>query len=402
MKIIGVEIFPLTFEWKRIVQESFGPVGKREDNAIIRIHTDEGISGLGEALTLGPYYSLESQGISISLLTEYIIPKILLGADPFNIDLIHHQMDQMISEHSITKASVDFALYDIQAKALKVPLYKILGGAYTDRIALRWAIGFGPTKQMVEECMTGTQAGYKALKIKIGQDPRKDVEAVKAIRDAVGPDIALTVDMNQAYDPKVAIQVIRKMEESSIQIVEQPVHRRDLYGMNMVRRNVQVPIGACESAISMHDFIQVVKSEAADFLNFKIARSGGFYRGKAIVQVAAAAGMFVVGSTQLGSGIELAANAHFATATIQVGPPPYHCSGYGTGLLKLFDATDSKGITGDIVHGTPKVENGFVYVPQVPGLGVDLDDDIALTHLTPGKKVLAVGEVPVSVALGRG
>jgi L-alanine-DL-glutamate epimerase-like enolase superfamily enzyme len=208
--------------------------------------------------------------------------------------------------------------------------------------------------------------------------------------------------MNQAYDPKVAIQVIRKMEESSIQIVEQPVHRRDLYGMNMVRRNVQVPIGACESAISMHDFIQVVKSEAADFLNFKIARSGGFYRGKAIVQVAAAAGMFVVGSTQLGSGIELAANAHFATATIQVGPPPYHCSGYGTGLLKLFDATDSKGITGDIVHGTPKVENGFVYVPQVPGLGVDLDDDIALTHLTPGKKVLAVGEVPVSVALGRG
>lgn len=398
MKIVGVEIFPLTFEWKRIVRESFGTVGKREDNAIIRIHTDEGITGLGEALTLGPYYSMESQGTVISLLTEYIIPKILLGADPFNVDMIHNQMDEMVSEHSITKSAVDFALYDIQAKALKVPLYKILGGAYTDRIALRWAIGFGPTKQMVEESLTGINAGYKALKIKAGQNPRTDVESVKAIREAVGPEIAFTVDMNQAYDPKVAIQVIRKMEESNIQIVEQPVHRRDLYGMNLVRRSVETPIGACESAISIHDFIQVVKSEAADFLNFKIARSGGFYRGKAIVQIASAAGMFVVGSTQLGSGIELAADAHFAVSTMQVGPAPYHCHGYGTGLLKMFDTTDSRGIARDIVRGTPKIENGYLHVPQAPGLGVELDEEIARSHLTPGKNVMRIGQ-PVSPAI---
>lgn len=392
MKITALEIFPLTFSFKTIIQESFGPVGKREDDVVLRIHTDEGISGLGEAMTLGPYYSLESQGTVISLLAEYIGPKVLLGADPFNVDLIHHKMDEMVSENSIAKTAVDFALYDIQAKSLQLPAYQLLGGAYTDRIALRWALGFGPAQQMVEEALKGTKVGYRALKIKSGIGPSKDVENVKAIREAVGPEIPITVDMNQAYDTKTAIRVIRQMEAYDIQVVEQPVHRRDLQGMRLVRRSVQTPIGACESAISLHDVVQVIKHEAADFLNFKVSRSGGFYPGKAIVQMAAAAGMFVVGSTQLGSGIELAADAHFAASTIQVGPAPYHCHGYGTGLLKQFAATDSRGITRDIVKGSPRIENGYLHVPQGPGLGVELDEEVARSFLTPGKDVLWVSQ----------
>jgi len=392
MKITALEIFPLTFSFKTIIQESFGPVGKREDDVILRLHTDEGITGLGEAMTLGPYYALESQGTGISLLTEFIGPKILLGADPFNIDDIHHQMDHTISEHSVIKTAVDFALYDIIGKALKVPVFKLLGGAYTDRIPLRWALGFGPTQQMVDESLKGTRAGFKALKVKIGMGSAKDVEAVKTIRETVGPEIGITVDMNQAYDTKTAIQIIRKMEAYEILSVEQPVHRRDLYGMNLVRKSVQTPIGACESAISLHDFVQVIKHEAADFINFKVSRSGGFYPGKTIANMAAACGVFVVGSTQLGSGIELAADAHFAASTRSVGPAPYHCHGYGTSLFKQFNATDSSGITKDIVRRTPKMEGGFLHVPQEPGLGVELNEETVRDFLTPGKEVMWVSK----------
>ncbi len=390
MKITGVEIFPLTFSWKTIVEESFGPVGKREDDVVIRIHTDEGMTGLGEASTLGPYYSLESQGTVISLLTEWIIPKVLIGADPFNIDLIHHRMDKTASEASIMKTAVDFALYDICSKALKVPTYKMLGGAHTEKLPLRWALGFGPPAQMVGESLKGTRAGFKALKVKIGMGMAKDVEGVKAIREAVGPDIGITIDMNQHYDPKLAIQIIRKLEAFDILYVEQPVHRRDLQGMRLVREAVQVPIGACESSISMRDFVQVVKHECADFINFKVARSGGFYPSKTIVQMATACGMFIVGSTQLGSGIESAADAHFAVSTIDVGPAPYHCQGYATGLMKQFNVTDSKGITMDIVDPTPTMENGYLYVPQTPGLGVELNEDKTRSFLTPGKDILWV------------
>jgi L-alanine-DL-glutamate epimerase-like enolase superfamily enzyme len=102
--------------------------------------------------------------------------------------------------------------------------------------------------------------------------------------------------------------------------------------------------------------------------------------------------MFVVGSTQLGSGIELAADAHFAVSTRAVSPPPYHCQGYGTGLFKQFNAVDSRGITKDIVTRTPTVENGYLYVPQDPGLGVELNEENALSFLTPGKEVLWVSK----------
>ena len=392
MKITAIEIFPLTFSFKTVIQESFGPVGKREDDVVIRIHTDEGITGLGEAMTLGPYYALESQGTVISLLTEVVGPKVLLGADPFNIDWIHDQMDHAVSEHSVMKTAVDFALYDICAKSLGVPLYKLLGGAYTDRIPLRWALGFGPTQQMVDESLKGTKNGYKALKVKVGMGGARDVEAVKTIRETVGPDIAITVDFNQAYDPKTAIRIIRKMERYDILIVEQPVHRRDLYGMNLVRKSVETPIGACESSISLNDFVQVIKNEAADFINFKVSRSGGFYPGKTIVNMAAACGMFVVGSTQLGSGIEHAADAHFAVSTIKVSPPPYECQGYGTGLFKQFNAVNSSGFTKDIVYNTPKMEGGFLYVPQEPGLGVELNEENARSFLTPDKEITWVSK----------
>ncbi|HLC25931.1 MAG TPA: mandelate racemase, partial [bacterium] len=113
MKIVGVEIIPLTFEWKRVIEESFGTVGKREHDVVVKIVTDDGVSGLGEAMTLGPFYSGESQGTVTAIIAEEFAPKILLGENPFNIDKIHFLMDKFCSGHSIAKTAVDEALYDI-------------------------------------------------------------------------------------------------------------------------------------------------------------------------------------------------------------------------------------------------------------------------------------------------
>lgn len=393
MKIAGVEIIPLTFEWRRVIEESFGTVGKREFDVVVKIVTDEGVSGLGEAMTLGPFYSGESQGTVAAIIAEEFTPRILLGEDPFNVDKIHFLMDRFCSGHSIAKTAVDEALYDIMGKALGVPLYRLLGGKYADRIPLRWAIGIGKPEEMAEETRLGWKAGYKAVKTKGGLSPRDDVESIKAIRKAVGDEMQITVDINQSYDVKTAIRVIRAMEEYGVQLIEQPVHRKDLRGMAMVRRAVTTPIGACESALTLHELMDVIHTEAADFLNFKVSRSGGFYVGKQMVHAAEAAGICVVGSTQLGMGIELAANAHFAASTMRMGQPPYCYNGYGSGILKLFNAVDSKGITKDIVTGAPVIENGYLSVPERPGLGVELNEENVNFYLTKGKSRLRVGEV---------
>jgi L-alanine-DL-glutamate epimerase-like enolase superfamily enzyme len=392
MKIVGMEITPITLEWKKTIGESFGEVGKREDDVIIQIFTDNGLYGLGEAMTLGPYYGRESQGTVMSILAEHFWPKVLLDEDPFNIDLIHYKMDKTVSENSFAKTAADLALHDIVGKALNIPVCKLIGGSYTDKIALHWPIGIGAPKEIEEEVLKGMAAGYKAVKMKVGKDAKQDIEMVKTVREAVGPDVAIVVDANQAYDVKRAIRIIRQMEKYDIQRVEQPVHYRDLDGMAMVRRAVEVPIGACESAITPQDIIQIIKKEAADFLNFKVMRSGGFYPSKAIVQMATAAGIFCAGSTMLGMGIELAADAHFAASTIALGPSPYRFHGIASGILKLFNTVDSSGITRDIVNGTPTIANGFLTVPKAPGLGITLNKENLNFYLTKGKKPVVLGK----------
>ena len=397
MKIVGVEVTPITFEWREVVLESFGAVGQREDDVIVEIVTDEGVSGLGEAMTLGPLYSKESQGTVMAVLTEHIGPRALIGEDPFNVDLIYRKMNKVVSEHSIAKSAVDVALHDIMGKALNVPVHRLIGGSYTDKLALHWALGMGTTEEMVADALKGVKAGFGTLKVKAGIDPREDVAHIKAIREAVGPDVPVFVDFNQGYDVKTAIRVIHQMQAYDIQRVEQPVHYRDLDGMAMVRRAVDVPIGACESVLTMYDVIQIIKKEAADFINFKLMRSGGFYPSKAIVQAATAAGIFCASSTQLGSGIEVAADAHFATSTIDLAPPPYSFHGITSGIQRLFKAMDSRGINKDIVDGTPTIAKGFLLVPQAPGLGVTLNRDNLHSYVTKGKKPILVGKETLSL-----
>ena len=394
MKIVGMEITPITLEWKKTIGESFGEVGKREDDVIVQIFTDDGLSGLGEGMTLGPYYGRESQGTVTALLAEHFWSKVLLDEDPFNIDLIHYKMDRAVSENSFAKTAIDLALHDIVGKALGIPVCKLIGGSYTDQLALHWPIGIGTPEEIEEEVLKGMKAGFRAVKMKIGSDARLDVEMVKTVREAVGPDVAIIVDANQAYDVKRAIQIIRRIEKYDVQRVEQPVHYRDLDGLAMVRRAVEVPIGACESAITLQDIVQIIRKEAADFLNFKVMRSGGFYPSKAIVQMATAAGIFCAGSTMLGMGIELAVDAHFAASTIALGPSPYKFHGIASGILKFFNTVDSKGITKDIVNETPAISKGFLTVPKGPGLGITLNRENLNSYLTKGKKSILVGKKP--------
>src|SRR4030067_2336250 len=148
MKITGIEIIPLTISFKGQIKESFGTVGLREDDVIIRLHTDEGITGLGEGSTLGPFYSGESQETVMGIIAHHLFPKVLEGKDPFDVDPIHYEMDKTVYGNTGAKAAVDFALYDIMGKALNVPVYKLLGGRFTDEIHLRGRVGIDPPDRM--------------------------------------------------------------------------------------------------------------------------------------------------------------------------------------------------------------------------------------------------------------
>lgn len=373
MKITGLKIYPLTLNFGYIINESFGAVGREEKNVLLQICTNDNIYGLGEAITLGPFYSSESQGTVIDMIMNYFGPKVLIGEDPFNIDKIVYKMDKIVTGHSIAKTCVDIALHDIMGKSLNLPLYRIIGGKFRDKIPLRYGIGSGTPEQMAAMAKRGIDDGYKCIKMKCGMHPKEEIECVKAVREAIGDDNDITIDINQNFTPEQAIRWIRQVEKYNVLNVEQPVPKFDLYGLKRVRDNVETAIAACETGYTIEDVMTIIKADACDVLHFKVARSGGFYRSKQIVAMTRAAGMSVTGSTQLGMGVELAAMAHFAVSNISLGHDPYFAQGYGGGLLNLYDVVDTKGITDDIVSPTPLIEKGFLYVPEGPGLGVTLN-----------------------------
>ncbi len=387
MKIIGMEIFPITISFKKVIAESMGAVGKKEYDTIIRVYTDEGVSGLGEAMTvIGPSYQRESQGTVIEILAKYLFPGALEGQSPFNVDVIHQRMDKVAYDNTVAKSAVDISLYDIIGKVLGVPVYQLLGGCFAQKIPLRGAIGIDTPERMAEESREWIKAGFSAIKMKAGLNIPLDIKRVEAVRKAIGPDLIINVDINCAYLPKEAIYFGKRVEEFSPIWIEQPTNRDDIEGMALVRKNVAVPVGACESAVTLTQILRVIRMEAADYFNYKIDRSGGFFRGKQAVHMIDTAGLFIVGSSDLGLGINLAAEAHFAVSTSCI---KQHS--YGAGILRIAGAYDTRNIEGDVVVETPKIENGFLEVPTKPGLGVELNEEAVKKLLTSGRSPMLVG-----------
>ncbi len=389
MKITGIEIIPLTMSFKGQIKESFGTVGLREDDVVIRLHTDEGITGLGEGSTLGPFYSGESQETVMGIIGHHLFPKALEGKDPFNIDPIHYQMDKVVYANTVAKAAVDFALYDIMGKALNVPIYNLLGGRYADEIPLRGSVGIDTPEKMAALAKSIIDQGFGGIKMKVGLNPPEDIERVKAIRGAVGPTAVIDIDVNGAYTPKEAIYVLRRVSDCAPITVEQPVHRDNLTGMALVKRSVDLPIGACESALTLPQIMRIIQMEAADFFNYKASRSGGLFPAKQAVRMIEAAGLFVIASEQLGFGIEVAANAHFGISTPSLKWPEGHAAGL-MGIAGKFDTID---FDGDIVDNSPVVRNGHLQAPGGPGLGMSLVEDKWRRYLTPGKEIIRLGRL---------
>jgi L-alanine-DL-glutamate epimerase-like enolase superfamily enzyme len=322
---------------------------------------------------------------------RHLFPKVLEGADPFNIDPIHYKMNKVVYANTVAKAAVDYAIHDIMGKALGVPLYKLLGGKFCDKIPTRASVGIGAPDEMAKKAAHCHELGFGGIKMKVGLEPLLDIERVKAIRKAIGPDMLIDIDVNGAYSPKDAIYVLRRVSDCGNIIVEQPVNRDDLSGMALVRRSVDVPIGACEAALTQQQIMRVIKMEAADFFNYKMTRSGGIFPAKQSIRMIEAAGLFVVASEQLGTSVELSAMGHLAVSTQSLAWP----GGYAAGVMGMAGKFTTEDSDADIVDNPMLVKGGHLYAPSDrPGLGVELVEEKWRRYLTPGKEVIRLGTVP--------
>jgi len=357
MKITKVEAIPVHVPLKGEWRISSG-ARTHSDYVIVKVHTDGGYIGLGEASPVCRYEE-ETQESVFYAIKNYLGP-LLIGLNPFDIQGISDKMNKIMYRNLFAKAAIDMALWDIMGKALKTPVYNLLGGCYRDTIPIAFVVGIKNPKQAVEEIKAALNMGFSIIKLKVGGDPKEDVERVKMVRDFVGEDVEITVDANAKWTVSEAITMIRKLEEFNLCCVEQPIAGWDVEGLAKVKRTVNVPIMADESIYSMHDALRLVKSEAVDIFNTYIAKAGSMLENKKVVHVGEAAGIPCVVGGMVELGIGTAASLHFAAAAKNVTLPSYIA-----GPLVNQE---------DIVKEKFKMVDGCLKVPQEPGLGVTLDE----------------------------
>jgi L-alanine-DL-glutamate epimerase-like enolase superfamily enzyme len=390
MKITRIECIPTTFPLKKPFVMS-GFVVSGINSVVIKMHTDEGITGIAETGDTSVWYMGESQDSIMSLINQQIGPAMLLGEDPLNIEKIVAKMDYGVKYNNQAKALVDFALHDIKGKKFGMPVYQLLGGLSMDKVPLEWVLSAKTPQDLIAEASNALKAGFHAVRFKVASlPPEKDIENARALREAMGPDVIIAIDANAGWHYYQALEILKKMEKYNLAWAEQPVPWWDIDGLARLRKQVRIPIFADESATELKQVMELIQKEAVDGLLIKIAKAGGLLKAQKWVTFAKIAGLPVTCGCFLGSGLESAIYAHFVASTEWMGKL-FH--GFIGPLQNhgIFDTVNNT-VKDDLVKQTPRYEGGYIYPPDGPGFGVELNEDVIARLVTPGKSPSVIGK----------
>src|SRR6266568_2431071 len=246
MKIADVRVIQADIPVERPHKMSFTTL-ETMNFVFVRLETGDGLVGWGEAACLGgPTWSEESSESVSATIERYIAPW-LVGREAGEIEPLSRELARRVQGNPFARAAVEMALWDLNGKALGVPVHRLLGGRVRDRVPLSWSLAVESPEAEIAEAREKVAGGHRIFKIKTAAHPvAHDVDRVRRLREAVGPDISLRVDANQGWDRATALQAIRALEPFHLDFVEQPVPRWDFEGMAEISRRVNVPIMADE------------------------------------------------------------------------------------------------------------------------------------------------------------
>jgi muconate cycloisomerase len=328
---------------------------------LLRIHTDEGLIGLGE-VSCTPIWSGEDQVTAIHCINTYLAP-ILIGADPTEVERLCAQMNRVLAGNVFTKAGIEMALWDLVGKSAGLPLYRIFGGPVRAFVPTKFSVSGREPAQAAAIAAWAVEQGFRTMKVKVGIEPEADVARVRAVRQAIGPDVRLGVDANGGWAPRVAIQTIRRLQAFDIYFAEQPVAPLDVAWLADVRRQVELPIMADESLYTLQDAMALARAGAADVFSIYIGKGGGIGPARKVAALAEAAGLTCTVGSNLELGVASAAMIHLAMAAPGIDAETFPCDILGPFFYES-----------DILAEPLPISAGAARPLERPGLGVELDD----------------------------
>ena len=347
--------------------------GKAKNLCFVKIETDEGIYGWGEC------YTQSDRDVQITAHVDQL-KRYLIGRDPTNIK---HFTQMAFDDFAGRRGSMDYycaisglehAMWDIAGKAYGAPVHKLIGGACRDKIrvyANGWSGGNPTPDSLAERASEVIEAGFTALKFDpipgrwrtyVSKDvERAAVENVRAVRQAVGPDVDILVEMHRRLAPMHAVRIAHEIEQYRPFWFEEPILAENIPALASVRQKINIPVVTGEELYTKFEFREVFERQAADILNPDVCNVGGILELKEIAAMAEP--YFVVISPHNFNSTTVG-----LAATIQVSAaiPNFLITEYFVNLEELGR---------DIAKNPFEVKDGYIQIPDAPGLGIDLDEE---------------------------
>lgn len=324
----------------------------------MRVHTDEGLVGISEAVVRSFVYG-ESQASIMEAIRLWFEPA-LVGADPFAVDENWSRMAWVVANNT-TRGAIDIALHDLRGKATGLPSWRLLGGSGGGMRVTHLLAHGSPRKVGEDAARVAAEHGISAFKVKVGGDLRDDQARVAAVREAVGESATIYVDANHGWSAEYAIRSLSAMAEYGIDLVEEPSPAEDRIGRQRLSLQVPIPIMADESAPTLADAARELSLGSARALSIKTTRTGFTESARIIALASAFSARTLIGS-QADSMIGAAASLAFGSAFSQVAREP--------GELDYYTV-----LTDQLVTEPLQVRNGMLVPSSRPGIGVDIDED---------------------------
>ena len=335
---------------------------------IVKIICDDGIVGWGEAY--GPAPVVKE---SINYIKQNII-----GMNPLESDVIWSTLFRRVHDYGRSGvfvsaiSAIDIALWDIKGKYYKLPVSTILGGSYREKIR-PYATGlyFSDSKTLTDdlcnEALEYVNEGFKSIKMKVGLNLKDDIANVKAVRNAIGPDIELMIDSNHAYSYDEALKLSKKLEDQDIKWFEEPLSPEFYDQYSDFKSKSLIPVAAGECEYLRYGFQKLLDKNCVDFLQMDICSCGGLTEAKRISALSSTKGVKVIPHTW-GSGIAFYTAINFIS---NLEPMPGRL--YIEDAYIEYDRTENK-IRENIIKDNIIMKDGYISVNDKPGLGVDVDE----------------------------
>jgi muconate cycloisomerase len=340
-RIAALEAVPYALPFAEPYVSARGRLERREI-VLLRLRSDDGVEGLGEA-----------------------VPLSLRGGGP-SLDEVRRELAECAGEpheglSAPARAAVETARLDLEAKRMRVPMWRALGARSAAPVICNATLVAGPPSAVAADAERWAERGFSTFKLKVGVPG--DVGQVQAVREALGHEARIRVDANGTWSPQEAVLRLTAMERHGIELAEQPA--ADLEDLALVNRETAIPLAADESVVTLADAERAMELGACQLATVKLAKVGGIAAARAIT-----ATIPTYLSSALDGPIGIAAAAHAAQALPPAGPAPGLAHGLATQLL--FAET--------IASVQCEVHEGLLHLPEGPGLGVQIDEGELRRH----------------------